>query len=76
MYIAYDTLKQATHGFDDRKLDDGGTLIASGSFGHVFFGQWDGNEVAVKRLKEVIVIGFITMLYLYLLGLPVCLHGL
>lgn len=56
--IAYDILKQATRGFDDRKLDDGGMLIASGSFGHVFFGHWDGNEVAVKRLKEVILIRF------------------
>ena len=51
--ISYDTLKQATKNFDEKKIDEGGSLIAAGGFGQVFLGEWQGQRVAVKRLKKV-----------------------
>ncbi|XP_062512508.1 uncharacterized protein LOC134188329 [Corticium candelabrum] len=50
--ISYDTLKQATKNFDEKKIDEGGSLIAAGGFGQVFLGEWQGQRVAVKRLKK------------------------
>ncbi|XP_062512506.1 interleukin-1 receptor-associated kinase 4-like [Corticium candelabrum] len=50
--ISYNTLKQATNDFNERKIDEGGSLIAAGSFGQVFLGNWQDQRVAVKRLKK------------------------
>ena len=53
IFIPYYTLMQATKNFDEKKIDEGGSLIAAGSFGQVFLGEWQGQRVAVKRLKKV-----------------------
>ena len=52
--IPYNTLKQATNDFNEWKIDKGGSLIAAGSCGQVFLGNWQDQRVAVKRLKKVI----------------------
>ncbi|XP_062512505.1 uncharacterized protein LOC134188326 [Corticium candelabrum] len=52
IFIPYDTLMQATKNFDEKKVEEGGSLIAAGSFGQVFLGDWQGQQVAVKRLKK------------------------
>ncbi|XP_062512276.1 uncharacterized protein LOC134188100 isoform X2 [Corticium candelabrum] len=52
IFISYDTLMQATKNFDEKKIDEGGSLIAAGSFGQVFLGEWQRQRVAVKRLKK------------------------
>lgn len=52
---SYQTLTRATGNFDSKLRKDGGALIATGTFGEVFYAILDEQIVAVKRLKSVLL---------------------
>ncbi|CAL1545778.1 unnamed protein product [Lymnaea stagnalis] len=51
--VRYDVLRKITNNFDNRNLQDGGSLIGVGGFGEVFLGTFNtGFKVAVKVLMQ------------------------